>query len=193
VGRAVLLLIVALLGAACTAAPGGAPPTPSAPPSAAPSTIVLPPRPRAVPLDGVDPCSLLTEEQRAELGLDEQVTRSNLSSVLFRGEVPTCTTESHEPGGLLAVGTSTTAGIEIFTAGDLAAVIRPVSAMGFPAVVAAPTRFTDYCSVEVDVAPGQMIDVQFGDDGLEPVIPQPQLCSRAQAIASEVMDTLLQR
>jgi hypothetical protein len=89
------------------------------------------------------------------------------------------------------VSNVTTVGIELFTSGELAAEIRPATVRGFPAVVAVPTRFTDGCTVIVDVAPSQLLDIQFADGGREPPIPQPQLCSDAQAVADAVMVTLL--
>ena len=50
-------------------------------------------------------------------------------------------------------------------------------------MVAVPRQFTDYCSVDVDVAPGQLLDVQFGDGGYRPPIPQRDLCVRARQTA----------
>jgi hypothetical protein len=85
----------------------------------------------------------------------------------------------------------TTAGIELFTSGELAAEVRPVQAHGFPAVVAVPTRFTKWCTVIIDVAPGQLLDVQFADGGRRPPIAQPQLCQDAEQVADAVMATLL--
>jgi hypothetical protein len=85
----------------------------------------------------------------------------------------------------------TTAGIELFTSGNLAAQVRPIQVQGFPAVVAEPTRFTEYCTVIVDVAPGQLLDVQFRDGGRQPPIPQDQLCRDAEQVASVAMGTLL--
>jgi hypothetical protein len=65
--------------------------------------------------------------------------------------------------------------------------------MGFPSVVAIPRRTTDYCSVEVDVAPGQLLDVQFSDGGGEPSIPQEELCITAQRAAEVMLQSLLAR
>jgi hypothetical protein len=87
----------------------------------------------------------------------------------------------------------TTIGIERFTAGELDAEIRPITVEGFPAVVAVPSRFTDYCTVVVDVAAGQLLDVQFATGGRQPPIPQQQLCRDAEVVAGEAMKTLLER
>ncbi|OZM79646.1 hypothetical protein CFP66_24030 [Pseudonocardia sp. MH-G8] len=195
VGGAVLAVVVAVLAAAC--AVGGA--GPSVPPTSAearPDGVAeLPPRPREVRLDGVDPCSLLTEEQRAELGLDAQPLSSQAPVGLYDGvEVPLCTIGGFEPRAVTAgVSLVTSVGIERYSSGDLAAEIRPSIVHGFPAVVVVPTRFTEYCTVIVDVAAGQLIDVQFRDGGRRPPIPQLQLCRDAEIVAAAVMTTLLDR
>ncbi|MFD1524047.1 DUF3558 domain-containing protein [Pseudonocardia yunnanensis] len=157
------------------------------------SGIELPPRPREVRVDGVDPCSLLTEEQRTGLGLDRPPVFDLGPSLLYPGaDIPACLFQGYEPRAV-SVGLSivTIAGIELFTSGELAATVRPAPTHGFPAVVAVPTRFTSYCTVIVDVAPGQLLDVQFADGGREPPIPQPQLCQGAERTADAVMATLL--
>jgi hypothetical protein len=184
--RTVLLLVTAVLAAGCTAAVEG---TPSAEPPAPP-----PVRPREVRLDGVDPCSLLSPEQRTTLGLDGVPRYTNPAAPLFGGNVPTCTiTGLRDRPIALGVGAVTTAGIERWHQNDLAAEVRPTLASGFPAVVARPTRAADYCSVEVDVAAGQLLDVQFSDGGGEPPIPQDELCARAEHAAQTLMQSLLAR
>ena len=181
-----LLLAVCLLAAACTNAPA---PTPPPPP-----TTAAPQRPREVRLEGVDPCGLLSAGQRAELGLDGKPLRSNPYSPLFRGAVPTCAISGLE-GQPVAVGLGlvTSSGIERWGEGDLEADVRRVAVSDFPAVVVAPRRLTDSCSVEVDVAAGQLLDVQYGDGGGRPPIPQTELCRRAQHLAEVTMGTLLAR
>lgn len=181
-----LLVAAAVLVAGCSDEGGGVAP-------AEPRGIELPPRPRDVRVDGVDPCSLLTAEQRGGLGLDGQPFFDLSPSDLYPGtEVPACVIRGYQPRAV-SVGLSlvTTAGIEVFTSGELAAEVRLAEAHGFPAVVAVPTRFTEWCTVIVDVAPGQLLDIQFADGGREPRIPQPQLCEGAKAVADAVMVTLL--
>jgi hypothetical protein len=181
-----LLIVAAVLVAGCTTVDGEAA-------AAGPSGIELPPRPRDVQIDGVDPCSLLTAEQRAELGLDGRAEFDLSPSDLYSGaDVPACVMRGYEPRAV-SVGLSlvTTAGVELFSSGELAAEVRPAEVQRFPAVVAVPTRFTEWCTVIVDVAPGQLLDIQFADGGREPAIPQSQLCQGAQAVADAVMVTLL--
>jgi hypothetical protein len=195
VGGAVVAVVLGVLASACSVDSSG----PSAPPTSAEALpegqVELPPRPREVRLDGVDPCSLLTEEQRAGLGLDARPVFSRSPVGLYDGaEVPLCTIGGFEPRAVTAgVSLVTSVGIDRYTTGELAAEIQPSTVHGFPAVVAVPTRFTEYCTVIVDVAAGQLLDVQFRDGGRRPPIPQPQLCRDAEIVAGAVMTTLLDR
>lgn len=63
----------------------------------------------------------------------------------------------------------------------------------FPAVLAVPDRFSRFCSVLIDVAPGQLLNVQYSDGGRKPPIPQDRLCRDAQDVANAAMMTLLRR
>jgi Protein of unknown function (DUF3558) len=182
----VLLAVAAVLLTACTTVVEGSP--------SAPSGVLLPPRPREVRLDGVDPCSLLTPEQRAGLGLDSEPRPTRSYVELFRGNVPSCTMIGLEPAAVgIGVSAVTSVGIERWQEGDLAANIQPTRVSGFPALIATPARYTTYCNVEVDVAAGQLLDVQFSDGGNHPSIPQADLCRRGQQAAEAVMATLLAR
>src|ERR671915_347360 len=131
------MIMVLLLLAGCTTITGQ--PQPAAP---APPTSAGPARPRDVPIDDVDPCSLLTEEQREELGLDGRPLLDRSPSLLFPGDVSMCVVSGFEPRAI-AVGVSvvTTAGIEFFTSGELAADVRPIDVAGFPGAVAVPTQY----------------------------------------------------
>ena len=184
--RLLLPLVACVLAAGCTAAVEGTPATATAVPP--------PPRPREVRLDGVNPCSLLTPEQRAGLGLTSEPQASRPRVELFRGDVPTCTIRGPYPeAALLVSGAVTTVGVERWSQSDIAASVRPTTVAGFPAVVAVPTRFRDYCNVEVDVAPGQLLDVQYGAGGPQASVPQEQLCTRAAESAEMMMSALLHR
>lgn len=185
--RLVRLLVAAAvaLGSAtgCTAPVAGRPTAAPQPPP--------PTRPREVRLNGVDPCSLLTAEQRAALGFTSRPSASRPYVALFRGDVPTCTMYSSSPRAvLLGVGTVLTAGIELWRGEDLAARLQPVTVNGFPALVAIPTQSSAYCSVEVDIATGQLLDVQIADGGDTPAVPQEDLCRKAVVTAEEMTKTL---
>jgi hypothetical protein len=192
VRRAVLGVLIALL-AGCS--PGGQafpadPPTTAA---ASPTTLSLPPRPRDIPIDDVDPCTLLTREQRAELRLDRPPQPRKEPSLLYPGDVPWCSIGGNEPAISVSISVVTTAGIEFWTSGQAAADLQPVEVVGFPALVARSQTFDDGCNVLVDVATGQLLDVQVRSAGADPPIAEDLLCRDAERAASLVMDTLLSR
>jgi hypothetical protein len=179
------LLVTALLAAGCTTEVAGTP--------SAPTGVLLPPRPREIRLDGVDPCSLLTAEQRSALGLTSEPRPSRPYVALFRGEVPTCTMRGGSPENVLLVsGAVTTVGLDRWHEDDISADVRSTTIGGFPAVVAAPRQFADYCNVDIDVAAGQILDVQFGADTSEAPVPQAELCLRGQRAATYMLMTLLE-
>ena len=181
-----LLAVAAVLMTGCTAVVEGSP--------SAPSGVLFPPRPREVRLDGVDPCSLLTAEQWESLGFDGSPTRTNPNVELFRGHVPTCTVTGFRPKPIaVGVGVVTTVGIERWQGNDLAVEVIPITVAGFPAVVATPTRSDMYCSTDVDVADGQLLDIQVLDGGGQPAIAQDELCTRATRAAEQLLKALLER
>jgi hypothetical protein len=180
-----------MLLAGCTTGGQASPADPPATNQAAPTTSSLPPRPRDIPIDDVDPCTLLTREQRAELRLDQPPLPARQPSVLYPGEVSSCSIRGNEPAISFYVQVVTTAGIEFFTSGRTASDVRIIEIAGFPAAIAAPRNTDDSCKAVVDTAPGQMVDVQARSAGARPPIPQQQLCRDAERAANLVMETLL--
>jgi hypothetical protein len=184
--RVALIAVAAILLAGCTTVTEETP--------QAPSPMSLPPRPREVRLDGVDPCSLLTGKQRTALGLSSMPSLTSSYAEIFEGEVPTCTIHSSDPNSIIiGVGTVTTAGIERWQDPALSAQIRPIIVTGFPALVVVPKLSRSYCGVEIDIARGQLLGVQALDGGNVPSIDQERLCSWADHAANETVRSLLTR
>jgi hypothetical protein len=180
-----MVVVVLLLLAGCT--------TISGPPEPAPPSPSAPTRPREVRIDGVDPCSLLTEQQRAELGLDAEHRLDVGPLPPYPGsDIPLCQFGGFRPRAVsLTVATVTTTGIDLFRSGNLLAEVRPIEVGSFPALVAIATRNTDFCTVVVDVAPSQALDVSFGLDGPQAAASLDSLCQDAERAARAVIDTLL--
>ncbi len=189
-----LLVLLALLGVvvSCSASTAGNP----APQTAAPSSVVpeppgvtLPPRPRELRLDGIEACALLTSQQRADLGLQGQPIAGQSKSQVFAG--PTCSITGFKPRDVdvfltLARGN----GIRVILDPGIVRDQPELTAVKeFPAVISR-SQARDYCSVDVDVADGQLLDVQFADAGKDPPIPQDQLCRDAAQVATAVIETL---
>lgn len=146
-----------------------------------------------MPLDGVDPCTLLTESDRAELGLDQPPILDVGLSALYGGETRLCSIRGFEPRVIsLGVELSVTGGIELFFRPGVRSEVTPVEVAGFPAVLARPTTgIQDFCTVVIDVADGQAVDIQVANAGGEPPMPQPELCDTAERAAGFVMGNLL--
>jgi hypothetical protein len=189
-----MTIMVLLLLAGCTTVAGQAQPAAPAPPAdPAQPTSAASARPRDVSIDGVDPCSLLTEEQREELGLDAR-PRLNLGPLPpYPGtDIPLCLFGGFRPRSVsLGVAVVPTSGIDLFESGGLIADVRPIEVGGFPALVAVAPRNPDFCEVVVDIAPGQALDVNFRLDGRDAGAPIEALCEDAERAAGAVMDTLL--
>jgi hypothetical protein len=183
--------VVALL-AACTSAQAGQPVAASTagsgvPPAAARETITLPPRPRDIPLTGIDPCSLLTSAQQAKLGVDPGV--EGHPDVNWNN--PQCGFQLVNPGTLPSYNlqTVTSAGIQYWLNPLLANNTKPVSIGGFPAVdVTSKAAAANGCQTVVSVADGQMLIIQldFPPTGLTAT----QSCANTEQVAAAAVATL---
>ncbi|MBW0118452.1 DUF3558 domain-containing protein [Pseudonocardia abyssalis] len=161
-------------------------------PESAATDVPLPPRPRDIDIRGLDPCALLTEEQRAELGLDGEPTYDVQRSPLFDGPEPACTISGYEPA--LAVGVALPydgLGVDAFAPARVRGTVTVLVVQGFPAVQADPVGALRSCTVVVDLGPGTALNVQYRDGSGQPPIPTEDLCPGARAAADSAMRTLL--
>jgi hypothetical protein len=188
-----VLLVVLLTACAPAATPAAAPTPTTAPP---PTTVLvpLPGRPFPIQLDDLDPCDLLAPDDLAAIGLELGGNPDVRESGLYNGVTARCSWQGFEPRAIsVRVSLSVTSGIELFTDRAVPGIVTPLDVRGFPAVLARADEFPEDCSVIVDVADGQALDVQFRDGGRRPRNPQDELCEGAQQVAGLVMDTLLDR
>jgi hypothetical protein len=151
------------------------------------STLSLPPRPRNVPLTGVDPCSLLTSTQQAKLGVDPGVP----GQPDVNWHDPQCGFQLTDPGTLPSynVQTVTNAGIQFWLNPLLANNTKPASIGGFPAVdVTSKATVATGCQTVVSVADGQMLIVQF--DFPPNGMTAAQSCVNTEQVAAAAVATL---
>ncbi|MHA6784935.1 DUF3558 domain-containing protein [Pseudonocardia saturnea] len=191
--RWVVLCVVAVLtgcSAPVVSAPSPVPATPAPSTSAAPA-VELPPRPREIRVDDLDPCTLLTAEQRAELELDREPVLDVAPSGFYGGVTQLCSVRRLEqPGYRMAVQLSVTAGVEAWLRPGVPADVAPIDVQGFPAIEVRSRLLSDICTVAVDVAPGQVLDVLISNGGETPVASQDRLCELARQAAGLAMTTL---
>lgn len=154
--------------------------------------VELPPRPRDIDVRGIDPCALLTGEQRAELGLETPPRFDTTKvSLLFEGPTTECGSRAFDPRSF-AVSVELTfdgLGIAALTGRPVSDELTVLELEGFPAVLARP-RDPLFCQVVVDVAPGSSLSLQYREGGRR-TIPQDDLCAGVLRVAEMAMGTLV--
>ncbi|GLY52914.1 DUF3558 domain-containing protein [Lentzea sp. NBRC 102530] len=187
------LLIVVLVLAGCTAPPEQSSLTTPPPPPPSPTTtsqMDFPQRPRAVPLDAVEPCGILSPDQLTALSLDNPPSAYVEPSF---GGARACTIRSTTSGNVARLALVTVSGADVWLS-ENAQVDYTVGVIeGFAAITVRTPDVHDVCNVEIDVADGQFLDVMFRDGGNSSAVQQDHLCLGAQRVAEAAMASLLQK
>jgi uncharacterized protein DUF3558 len=191
--RRLLVLLAALcVVAGCSTSIAGAPSPEAAPAGASPGAtdLNLPPRPRELRIDGLDPCSSLTSAQLAKLDL--KVSSPSLPTDPAGPSGKFCTASGFN-GKIVSVAIAfvTNRGIEAAVnnpeakAGD----IQPSLIANFPGVL---TRrpVGNSCVADIDVALKQLIDIEYTDLTTPTSLSTDQLCQAAAAVGEEVIRSL---
>jgi hypothetical protein len=186
----VLVVVAALPGLASC---GGATPTspvplPSASSSVAPTTSSLPPRPVELRLDGVNPCSLLTDAQRARFGLSPgDLDPGSDPTAELQGPACTWAGSLHPDNGYVG-GTVLNHGAEVALSAE------PLRSVGGFAATTTTSMGSDpnfWCGVLVDVAPGQALTADYANNAHDyPGMNRKLACDKAQALAEAMLTTL---
>src|SRR5687767_1358986 len=162
--RITALLIVAVALAGCTAEPAtsalDSPPPP--PPTSSSAPVDFPQRPRAVPLDNVDPCAVLTPDQRMSLSLDNPPSAYVETSF---GGAKACTIRSTTSGNVARIALVLVSGADVWLSDNAQVEYEMGTIEGFAAITVRTPEMDDVCNVEIDVAEGQFLDVMFRDGG----------------------------
>lgn len=145
------------------------------------------PRPRAIPLDRVAPCQLLTAAQRRQLGYDRPPKPSTDTHF---GDAKACAfgNSAEAVDGQLALITSSS--IEVWTDQTAQVDTAQIQVAGFPALLVKTPGIEDACNVEVDTTDGQFLDVLADDGGHRTPPPQQVFCQRARTLAEAAMTSL---
>ncbi|MCE6999395.1 DUF3558 domain-containing protein [Saccharothrix sp. S26] len=150
----------------------------------------LPPRPRELRLDDVDPCAVLSPEQRVELNLDNPPSAYVEASF---GNAKACTMRSNISGNVVRLALVTVEGVGVWLSENAQVHAERTTVSGFPGLTIRTPGMEHVCNVEVDVAEGQFLDVMFRDGGNETAVKQDTLCQGAQRAAEAAVAGLLQR
>lgn len=193
---------VAALSAGCTTSASGQPtsapedgssstsPTSSGDPTGSETpSVEIPPRPRDISLDGLDPCTLYTDAQRTQLKVSD-VDSGVSESDNFKG-MKECTlaVEDQEPFYDYTALAVTTEGIEEWLGGNRNVDADLTSVQGFPA---AQFKFRgadgEGCDIAVGVGDTQYLWVQIVP--LSRGFEQDQLCQMVSEATEMAMTTL---
>ncbi|XVV03600.1 DUF3558 domain-containing protein [Actinosynnema sp. CA-248983] len=192
--RAVPLLAAVLLLAGCSESTTGSPTAGSTTgettqSSGKPTSTSKEPakRPKTINLKDVDPCSLLTDAQRAEFGLNRPPQKGTSST----HGTPTCSFSREDRTHVVGVGTNTANGVEFFTDGRFDVEAQKLEVGGFPAVVGSEPNDPSVCFLGIDVSDGQMLQAQIivPDGGWE----QAKTCGLVQQVGAAALATLVAR
>jgi hypothetical protein len=202
----VLLVLLGFLAAtvtACTqtsagqAQPGPNTETPSSPPprtqSGSPSSsAAIPPRPKELTINGIDPCALFTQTQITQLQVDRTRKRTN-ESEQFNGMAECVLEVRKQPFYNYTATAVTNEGIRPWLSGSRNVDARLGSVAGYAAATywfrgARGTNAAD-CSTAVDVAEGQQLIIKTNNDG-DHSFALEQMCQRAEQAAALAIQTL---
>jgi hypothetical protein len=178
---AAVLAATAVLAGCGTDAP---PPAPAAPPG----PVALPARPVELPLDGIQPCSLLSTGQLSALGVPDKGQTAPNSDLLGSN---TClwAGSAQPPHGSPQVTAVTKEGVDYFRTPE----DRVIDVDGMPALETASPDLdpASHCWVLVDVAAGQTLWVQYSPEGPVTAGTTHQIaCDRARDVARAMVISL---
>jgi hypothetical protein len=170
------------MSAACATAVGGA----AAPDSAEPR---LPPRPRELRLDGIDPCRTLTTTQVKSLGVGFYGASKPDGK---QGAGCDWVHDPTEPIENYSVGINTRGGVELVF-GQPQLEVTAVAGFGAVQTPGLHSNGQRDCVVNVDVAPSQAVQVGYFYNGQTVPMTHEIACQKARRAAELAMQTILAR
>jgi hypothetical protein len=159
--------------------------------SSTPSSAVIPAPPREISLDGLDPCTLFSDEQKVQLGADRARPDDGASAGTIYKGMKNCTLDrvNSEPFFAIAVIAVTNVDINFWINEGSNADSKLISIAGYPAAEFHTKGVQDSdCAVAVGVAKNQHLHVEFHP--LSEDLKQDQICQRSEQAAEMAMQTL---
>lgn len=197
--RVALSLASLLVVAGCTTSEAGSPKSSETSTDAPPTTsstsqsAAIPPRPKALKLDSLEPCPLLTEAQRAELRIT-RTESTTMQSDTYKGS-KRCELEVAATGLVYeyTVDLILTEGVEGWLSGKRRVDTKVVSVNGYAGVIhvlkgAGGAKNSHECYLSVDVADGQQL--QIGMSEVSKTFSQEKICEMTEQAAGMAMTTL---
>jgi len=159
----------------------------SAPPQPA-ASAALPPRPVELPLGGVDPCALLTDDQRGKLHLDPGDSSHENFGGPVQGPVCVWTNTPKTPDNEYSGAAILNHGAEYALGAEA---LRTVDGFAATTTTSIGSDPNFYCGLLVDVAPGQALNATYDNPAKDyPGMNRQLACGKAQELAESMLTTL---
>lgn len=191
-------VLVAVAAAGCTRSDAGTPSPGSTSAASSASTTAGTPRPGVIDLTAADPCKLLNPVRLAAWAVDRPPSSSRVGGTSKLADAPACAFGSNaEQTGFLIV-TSASVGMDEYLL-DIpdSPSRRTIMVRNFPAVqqegqTSAPERGSGVCFVDVNVADGQLLEIQYSQIAAsqEKRLPVETLCAKAVEVAEATVTSL---
>jgi hypothetical protein len=158
-------------------------------PSTSPS-VEIPPRPRDLSLDGLDPCSLFTDAQLTQLKISDVEPAVSAGTTIYKG-MKECSLNVHDQEPFLTYNIVAVTDVDVsyWFEGTNNADVELVSVAGYPAARFHTKDVLDEdCALAIGVADNQHLHVEMMPISGE--FTQDQLCQASKQAADMAMATL---
>ncbi|WHT20694.1 DUF3558 domain-containing protein [Crossiella sp. CA-258035] len=188
--RRILIAATTALALGLAACGGGnaGPGTSSTAQSSTSTSPATPARPKVLDLNGVRPCELLTKEQQAPFGIDRPIQAGH--SDTLNADDCNFINDKEKVGFVLTAMTKE--GVARFAPGQVTGEVRQVAVSGYFAYeVWTPSMpGNEFCTVQVDVADGQVLRSHYSESNRKQPLGRAELCKRAAQVAEAAVATL---
>lgn len=151
-------------------------------------TVDIPPPPKNLPLDGVDPCALFTTEQRAALEVS-RARKTTSDSEHYNGmQVCVLDVESGDQMYSFDVMAATNEGVDAWLTGKRNAEAELISIDEYPAARFNTLGVDTDCVIALGVADGQHLQVEMAP--LTDGFTQEDICQAGEQAAAMALGTL---
>lgn len=196
--RLLIAVLAILFVAGCTTSEAGEPTStdPQSPSSGEPTqdtstspSVDVPPPPRELSLEGLDPCTVITDDQRAQLKISN--VRSRVGDDKIYKDMKECTLDADDadPFRTYTVIAVTNVDVSFWLSDERNADSELISIAGYPAAEFHTKGVQDSdCAVAVGVAKNQHLHVEM--DPLSEDLKQDQICQASEQAAEMALQTL---
>jgi hypothetical protein len=197
--RLAATLLVVGLAAGCTTSEAGEPTTggstrstsdSESPDTSSSPSVDIPPPPKDLSVDGLDPCTLFTDAQQAQIGVDSVRPGVAGGNAIYK-DMKNCSLDksSAEPFYTYDVIAVTNVDVSYWINQPHNADVELISIGGYPAAEFHTKGVLDTdCAVALGVAKNQHLHVEFHPQSEK--LKQDQICQRSEQAAEMALQTL---